>query len=253
MTFIIPKGKFLGGGLSGMVWLLHNGHVAKSPWPGERAEESQADLRLEAQVHARLQTHLAAADYTRRFLQLFSCDPSDATLTMEYMEKGTLRDHLRAHTQTDRFRRHWWILAMAEGLEMLHTNGIIHCDFTPGNMLLDRSLGLKIADFGCSSIDGSVSTGAAGVRFRPCQDWRASANMDDDLFALGSSMYEILTGKSPFADVSSDQVRRLHELRQFADLTGLDMADIIRDCWLTKAHSAQAVYQRVLTAVRALQ
>ena len=151
----------------GMVWLLDNGHVAKSPWPGERAKESQADLRLEAEVHLRLQTRLGEADYTGRFVQLISCDPSDSTLTMKYMENGTLRDYLRAQTQIDRSQRHCWILAMAEGLEMLHAHRIIHCDFTPANMLLNRSLGLKIIDFGCSSMDGSMSTGAAGVRFRP--------------------------------------------------------------------------------------
>ena len=66
-------------------------------------------------------------------------------------------------------------------------------------------------------------------------------------------MYEVFTGKIPFEDISSDQVRSLHDLRQFADLTGLDMADIIRDCWLAKARSAKAVYQRVLAAMRTVQ
>ncbi|KAF2211868.1 hypothetical protein CERZMDRAFT_42262, partial [Cercospora zeae-maydis SCOH1-5] len=156
-------------------------------------------------------------------------------LIIDYIENGTLRDYLRAYKHISRSQLHCWILAMAEGLEMLHIHNILHCDFTPANMLLNSSLGLKIADFGCSTINGTTSSGAAGVRFRPCQDWRKLPAKDDDLFALGSSIYEVLTGKPPFEDISSDQVHRLHELRQFADLTGLNMADIIRDCWLRKA------------------
>jgi serine/threonine protein kinase len=256
MEVMYSKGEFLGGGMSGMVELLDNGHVTKTPWPGERAEESQADLQLEHRVHLRLQERLAHADYTRRFVRLFSCDPADSTLTMEYMENGTLRDYLQAHPQQQQgvisqSQRWRWILALAEGVTMLHAHGILHCDLTPNNMLLSRTLELKIADFGCSSIDDSVSSGVAGARFNTCRDWRKPPSRDDDLFALGSSMYEILTGTSPLGDIASDQVRELHGLRQFADLTGLDstMADVIRDCWLVRAQSAEAVYRRVVAAV----
>lgn len=244
VDFIIPKGTFLGAGVSGMVELLNTGLVTKSPWPGERAEESHADLQLEAKVHLRLQMRLKTAEYIRRFVPLISCD-SDSTLTMEYMENGTLRDYLRAHPDVGRSQRLAWIFAMTEGLKLLHAHHIIHCDLTPTNMLLDHSLELKIADFGCSSLDDSPSTGAAGVRFRPCWDWRKPATQDDDLFALGSCMYEVLTGRSPFGDIASDQVRNLHVLCQFADLTGMEMADVIRDCWLAKACSAEAIYDRL--------
>lgn len=248
MSFREAKGTFLGGGTSGLVELLESGLVAKSPWPGEQAEESQRDLRLEAKVHLRLQTQLKEADYTRRFVRLFSCDSDDATLTMEYMPNGTLRDYLRQNpTKIDRSQRLEWILAMTEGLKMLHAQNIIHCDFSPSNLLLNENLELKVADFGCCSIDGSVATGVAGVRFRTCHaDWRRPASRDEDLFALGSCIYEVLTGKSPLGDIESDQVQDLHRLCQFADLTGMDMADIIRDCWLAKAISMEAVYDRLL-------
>jgi serine/threonine protein kinase len=196
---------------------------------------------------------LSGAEYKRMFVQLLSCDLVDSRLTMEYMENGTLRDYLRAHSQVDRWQRRRWILAMTDGLTMLHANEIIHCDFTPNNMLLDCDLELKIADFGCSSIDNSTATGVAGIRFCPCLDWKSPASTDEDLFALGSSMYEVLTGERPLEDVPSDQVSQLHRLYQFADLTGLELSDVIRDCWLGRAHSADAVHQRVLATVRAAQ
>jgi serine/threonine protein kinase len=166
------------------------------------------------------------------------------------MEKGTLRDYIRAHELIDRSQRHQWILTLTKGLQLLHHCNIIHADFGPTNFLLDDSLKVKISDFACCSMDGCKATGCAGFRFNPCyREWRKPVTINEDLFALGSTIYEILSGNSPLADVPSDQVRVLHELCQFADLSGLEMADIIRDCWLGAAGSAQAVYERVLAAV----
>lgn len=81
---------------------------------------------------------------------------------------------------------------------MLHTAEIIHCDFTPRNTLLDAGLDLKVADFGCVSIDGYLSSAGGDQRFYP------TAHMENgrfepqhDIFALGSSIYEVLTAESP--------------------------------------------------------
>ncbi|KAI7161786.1 hypothetical protein KC349_g2492 [Hortaea werneckii] len=258
MNVIEGKGiTVLGAGLSGIVELRSDGLVLKSPWTDWRAQQSQADLEREARAHFKLQQNLTKDEYERRFIQLISYNPDDSTLTIEYAANGTLRDYLQkqAHVgQTDKLQRYSWILAMAEGLAMLHTQGIIHCDFTPNNMLLDHRMELKITDFGCSSIDGSWSPGTAGARFDPCNGhWSTPVTNQDDLFALGSSIFEILTSQRPYDDISSDQIRLLHRQRQFEDLTGLDMADIILDCWLLRAHSAENVYQRVLAAQSALQ
>ncbi|KXT02273.1 hypothetical protein AC578_5068 [Pseudocercospora eumusae] len=210
MNIIQGKGvTVLGGGLSGIVELLSDGLVIKWSWPDERAQQSQADLEREARAHFKLQENLSKDNYTRRFIRLISYNPDDSTLIMEYAENGTLRDYLQkpAHLDQNNKSRRWsWILAMAEGLAMLHTQNIIHCDFTPHNMLLDHRLELKIADFGCSSIDGSPSTGSAGTRFDPCNShWSAPVTKEDDLFALGSCMFEVLTSKRPYDDIPSDQ------------------------------------------------
>jgi hypothetical protein len=82
MEYRIGKGELLGGGLSGLVELLPDGRVAKSPWTGDRAKESEEDLRFEAGVYARLQGRLSASEYADHFIELYSCDPTDSTLIM---------------------------------------------------------------------------------------------------------------------------------------------------------------------------
>ena len=135
---------------------------------------------------------------------------------------------------------------MAEGLKLLHALNIIHCDLTPHNMFLDDDLELKIGDFGCCSIDDSPSTAGTSTRFYPPRaSWSSPVTPDDDLFALGSCMYEVLTGAAPFQETPSPQVRNLVRLQQFLDLTGLDFGQMIRDCWLLRAHSAQYVHSRI--------
>lgn len=240
----VAKGHLLGGGLSGIVELLPNGHVIKTPWPGEDNLESQQDMKTEAQIYEKLAEHVGTHP---RFIQSVVFDPDRLTLTMEYMSNGTLRDYLRANNQhVTRQQRHSWIYAMAEGLEVLHDLDILHCDLTPHNILLDDKLQIKIADFGCSSIDGSSSLAGTNSRFYPPRtSWSSPVTSTDDLFALGSCIYEILTGAAPFREMPSPLARTLVALQQFPDLTGLDCGPIIRDCWLLQADSARCIRSRI--------
>lgn len=247
--YLIQKGTFLGGGVSGIVELLPDGNVVKSPWPGEMATDSQKDIRIEAHAYQRIAERYPGHS---RFVKLVEFDQEQHTLTMQYMAKGTLRVYLQENNQhITRHQRHLWIKAMTEGLTLLHSAAIVHCDLTPHNLLLDDKLELKVADFGCCSIDQSASTGGANARFYPPRaDWRTPACFEDDLFALGSCMYEVLTGAPPLKDMPSSRAQTLIGLRQMPDLAGLDFRHIIRDCWLLRAESAENVYNTVLQSLQ---
>lgn len=239
----IAKGELIGIGLTGIVE-LSGGYAIKTPWPGEDGLQSQADIRLEWRAYERIAQRLGKHI---RFVEVIAFDQERLTLTMEYMVNGTLRKYLQSggHHITTRQRR-LWIQAMAKGLHLVHELGIIHCDLAPHNMFLDDKLELKIADFGCCSLDQSGSMAATNVRFYPPRPfYNSPVSTDDDLFALGSCIYEILTGTAPFEDIPSPQVLVLARLQQYPDLTGLDCKDIIRDCWLGRAQSAEHVLRRL--------
>jgi serine/threonine protein kinase len=237
------KGKLIATGVSGIVELLSTGQVTKSPWPED--EESRQDVATEALAYQRLFDRFGAHE---RFIKQISYDESENTITMEHMKNGTLRAYLEAHKNRISYgQRILWVCALAQGMEMLHTANIMHCDFSPRNMLLDTTLELKVTDFGCVSIDGARSSAGGSARFYiPRVLSRERFEVDDDLFALGSSIFEVLTGEPPYADLSIDQVRTLYGVKQFPYLSGLDLGDIIRDCWLLRAKSACDVHQRLL-------
>ena len=95
---------------------------------------------------------------------------------------------------------------LCDALEYAHQHKIVHRDLKPANMLVDRQGNLKLADFGIaatmaeslsrSSMQGSVS--GTSVYMSPQQMRGELPRASDDLYALGSTFYELLTSRTPF-------------------------------------------------------
>lgn len=243
-NIIQGKGEFLGGGATGLVERLKSGDVIKSPWTGRpTASDCRKEMAIEAQIYERLGAH-------PRLAQVKRWDPADHTLTLEYMPHGCLRDYVQKHGQEiSPAQRQQWAMEAAEGLELLHSHGVIQGDVGPHNFLLDVDLGLKICDFAGSSLDGSRATVTPGVRYRlPSLAGRRiqPATIKEDLFALGSTIYFIATGYEPYNELTDDdEVEKLYKDGVFPELGGVPFAEIIALCWRQEAESAKMVMELV--------
>jgi len=148
---------------------------------------------------------------------------SEGTLyvAMELVDGETLREWARAKPRSPQDSLRMMRQATA-ALQAAHAAGLVHRDLKPENMLVRRDGLLKILDFGLARSvtpdEGMTATMPGTVMgtapyMSPEQVLGRPAGPPSDLFSLGTVLYELLTGKHPFAAESTvDTMHRiLHE------------------------------------------
>lgn len=109
--------------------------------------------------------------------------------------------------------------ALAETLDAIHRRGIVHGNLNPDNLLLDpEQMQLKLIGFSCAKfidqLDEETNPSALPVRcidyLAPEQSGRMNRRVDGraDIYALGIILFELLTGRTPFA--SDDSIGLIH-------------------------------------------
>ena len=101
---------------------------------------------------------------------------------------------------------------LADGLEEAHREGLIHRDVKPANILVDRDGRYRLADFGLGrevTAETITRTGALiGTLgyMSPEQVARRQVDSRSDVYSLAVALYEFLTLKRPFSDVSEHEI-----------------------------------------------
>ncbi|QRW02277.1 Tyrosine kinase catalytic domain protein [Ceratobasidium sp. AG-Ba] len=180
------------------------------------------------------------------------------------MENGTLRQYISKNPETDRYRL---CTQIADGLSYLHTAGITHGDLKGGNVLVSDDGTVKLADFGnaalkeWATLEFTNSGDGTGCSMR----WTAPEILagtsekhttESDVYALGMTLYEAVTGESPFTGKQDRAIPYIVTVMKETparptrlDLIELSQAtalwEVMSTCWAYKpAHrpSAHDVY-----------
>ncbi|HET91180.1 MAG TPA: FHA domain-containing protein [Chloroflexi bacterium] len=142
-----------------------------------------------------------------------------AYIVMEYIEGGTLKARLTGQPME-------WpdaatlIIPVGHALAYAHSEGVVHRDVKPANVLLARSDWPMLADFGLVKIVGhqrgitrpGVTIGTPAY-FSPEQAAGGEVDHRTDVYSLGIVLYQLLTGRLPFEADSPIEamLRRLHD------------------------------------------
>ncbi len=148
-------------------------------------------------------------------------------LVFEMLEGATLKEHITLGPLPPR-KAVDYAIQIAEGLAAAHDKGIIHRDLKPGNLFVTRSGRVKILDFGLAKLQEPLDTtaaasgdsnaemttdteigkgmGTAGY-MSPEQLQGLPVDHRADIFALGTVLYEMLSGRRAFPGRSAPAIR----------------------------------------------
>ncbi len=140
-------------------------------------------------------------------------------ITMEYVEGKDLRSLLTEKHKLPAQEAIAIIQQVFSGLGAAHREGIIHRDLKPGNIMVDAQGRVVVMDFGLArtiASDGMTRTGLMVGTMEYMSPEQAQAKELDarsDIFTVGLILYELLSGKMPYAADSAvaSLLKRTHE------------------------------------------
>ncbi len=126
-------------------------------------------------------------------------------IVMECVDGRTLNDIITSEGRLSADRTAEYSMQILDALGHAHSNGVIHRDIKPHNILITRDGRVKVTDFGIArAVSASALTETGRVigtvnYTSPEQARGAAATAESDIYSLGVVMYEMLTGRLPFA------------------------------------------------------
>ncbi|OAA64216.1 Protein kinase-like domain protein [Niveomyces insectorum RCEF 264] len=166
-----------------------------------------------------------------------------ATLTLEYMKNGDLHNYIRDHPDQDLKQRMSWCVQIINAVRIMHQHWFIHSDLRPQNVLVADDLTLRLIDFSGTATRDKKNLAAEGTRYYMPRDDYYKTSRNTDRFALGSTMYYIMTGKEPYYDMDRDLVDDEFAKKRYPKVDHLLIGEVILKCWKGEYEFMYDVYK----------
>jgi len=194
----------LGDGGMGVVYKAHDAElqriVALKVLPPDvcRHPDHLQRFRAEAQAHARLNHPNVLTLYSLMELS------AGEVLVLEYVEGQTLAQLLRSQGPLPVSEAVRLFVQVLEGVAHIHRRSVVHRDLKPSNLFVTQDGIIKIMDFGVAKLldnsDAAQHATMAGTLLYMAPEQINSRGTDyrSDIYTLGVTLYETITGRLPF-------------------------------------------------------
>lgn len=198
----------LGRGAMGMVYLGRDPKIGRTvaiktlvlaqEFEGEKLGEVKERFFREAETAGRLNHPNIVTIYD------VGEDEDLSYIAMDYLKGENLLSYCKPEKLLPAKEVFGILAKVADALDYAHRNGVVHRDVKPANIIYDRETGvLKVTDFGVAFLTDSSKTKTGTILGSPSYmspEQLAGLKVDgrSDLFSLGVTVYQMLTGELPF-------------------------------------------------------
>lgn len=135
-------------------------------------------------------------------------------IVMELVDGITLKEYIEQYGRLNMDKALDFAIQIASGLEAAHESHIIHRDIKPQNIIVSKNGNIKVTDFGIAkaATSNTLTSGAMGsVHYiSPEQARGGFSDERSDIYSLGITMYEMVTGRVPFEGDNNVSVALMH-------------------------------------------
>ncbi len=204
--------KEIGRGAMGMVYLGHDPKIGRTvaiktlmlsqEFEGDKLVEVKERFFREAETAGRLNHPNIVTIYD------VGEDQDMSYIAMDYLKGKDLLGYSKQDTLLPAMEVMGVIMKVADALDYAHLQKVVHRDIKPANIIYDENTGvLKVTDFGVACLTDTSKTKTGTILGSPSYmspEQLAGKRVDgrSDLFSLGVTMYQLLTGELPFVGES---------------------------------------------------
>ncbi|KAL2612981.1 hypothetical protein R1flu_024673 [Riccia fluitans] len=174
------------------------------------------------------------------FVGAMRCPPAFIVI-MEYLPGGSLRAFLNKNQGKGLSLKQVLDLAVdiAEGMNYLHSQGVLHLDLKSYNLVLSEDLHVKITDFGVARLQSeceSMTPDSGTFRWMAPEMIRNKCfSTKTDVYGFGIVLWELFTGHMPYEEMSAIQaafaVAHKHTRPAIPDSCPRPLKQLMEECW----------------------
>ncbi|KAJ5274577.1 hypothetical protein N7505_003122 [Penicillium chrysogenum] len=246
--------KLLTIGVFAEVYLLDGKTIRKAP--RSQGEDDIESIIREATIYNMIDDHPRIAQCTSRERIDF--------VDVKYYPKGDLSGFCQKNKVSTELQSKWF-RQLIEAVEVIHRYGVIHSDLALRQFFVDDELNIRLGDFNSSQYPEHPALGYEKATHCLPRDYAQPNTVLSDLFALGSTLFELVTRKAPYAELypiefqdiapsdiqiltraqqrraADAEVEKRFRNLQFPDVSHIFRGDVILGCWNGRFSSAEEV------------